>query len=500
MIFLGLDVGSSGTKCVAFSEDGRQLALCYREYTTRAGQADMDAREMFAAVCDVIAGCAADPAVNKPEIAAISVTSFGESFVPMDKNGNELSKIIMYTDKRGMDECRRITDKVGYEKVRSIICAKPDAMYSLPKILWSLENIPAVRENIWKFMLIGDYICYKLSGEAKINYSLACRAMCFDVEKRRWSDEILAAAGINAGMLSEPVPCGSVVGEILPSVADRLGIPKTVKVVISAHDQVSAAIGAGVLNPGEAVDGTGSVECVTPVFDRIIRTDGFADHNFVCIPHVAGADQYCTYAFNFSGGVLLKWFRDCFAKNLKPEAEKRGVSVYRMLDETCPDTPTDVLVVPHFMGAGGTPDLVANAKGTITGMSMATTLPDLYRATMEGLTFEIAYNIEMLSSFGIHINALRATGGGARSPIWLRIKTDILGLPITRLVTEEAGAAGCAMLAAVALGRYASLHEAAQTFVTVGDTYQPSDRFRSIYAEKYAKYKEIRRSALEIYR
>ncbi len=500
MIFLGLDVGSSGTKCVAFSEDGVQLAVCYREYTTRAGQADMDAREMFKAVCEVISGCAADPAVTKSEIAAISVTSFGESFVCVDREGNELSNIIMYTDKRGMAECDRILSSVGYDDAKNIICAKPDSMYSLPKIVWTLENVPGVREKIYKFLLIGDYICFKLGGETAINYSLACRAMAFDVEKLGWSKKLLDAAGVDESMLSTPVPCGSVVGDIMPKVADELGLPHGVKVVISAHDQVSAALGAGVLSPGEAVDGTGSVECITPVFDKIIRADGFADHNFVCIPYPSAAGLYCTYAFNFSGGVLLKWFRDCFAQNLKPEAEKRGVSVYRMLDETCPDTPTDVLVVPHFMGAGGTPDLVASAKGTITGMSMATTLPDIYRATMEGLTFEIAYNIEMLGKFGININALRATGGGASSPIWLRIKTDILGLPITPLKTKEAGAAGCAMLAAVALGKYANLADAASNFVKVGETYEPSKQFADIYAEKYAKYKAIRQSALDIYR
>lgn len=500
MIFMGLDVGSSGTKCVAFREDGQQLAVCYREYPTRAGQADMDAREMFASVCEVIAGCAADDAVKASEIAAISVTSFGESFVPVGKDGSELSKIIMYTDKRGMDECRRITDRVGFEKTRDIICARPDSMYSLPKILWTMENIPGVRENIWKFLLIGDYICYKLSGEAKINYSLACRAMCFDVENKRWSQELLDAAGISADMLSEPVPCGSVVGGILPAVADKLGLPHTVKIVISAHDQVSAAIGAGVLDPGEAVDGTGSVECVTPVFDRIIRADGFADRNYVCVPHAARDGQYCTYAFNFSGGVLLKWFRDTFASYMKPEAAARGVSVYRLLDESCPATPSDVLVVPHFMGAGGTPDLVGSARGTMIGMSMATTLPDIYRAVMEGLTYEIAYNLETVGAFGIKPTSLRATGGGANSPIWLRIKTDILGLPITRLTTGEAGAAGCAMLAAVALGRYADLHEAAAAFVRTGETVEPSAEFADIYREKYEKYKTIRAAALEMYR
>lgn len=499
MIFFGLDIGSTGCKCVAFTEDGEQLAAGYREYATRAGQSDLDARGVFGHVREVISECAENPAVKKGEIAAISVTSFGESFVPVDSDGRELTDIIMYTDKRGGDECEEIIRKVGRKKIMDTTCAKPDAMYSLPKIAWILRTNPGLREKVKKFLLVGDYICFSLCGEAKINYSLACRTMAFDVEKKAWSDELLAAAGIDASLMSEPVPCGSVVGEVGVRLAGELGLPAGVKVVISAHDQISSAIGAGVLDAGQAVDGTGSVECVTPVFDGIIRNEGFTEHNFVCIPHAANPSLYATYAFNFSGGVLLKWFRDCFAGDLKREAASKGLSAYRMLDEMCPAEPSEVIVIPHFMGAGGTPDLVASAKGTITGMTMKTGLPDIYRATLEGLTFEMAYNIECLSECGIKINALRATGGGARSPIWLKIKADIFGIPVTPVKTEEAGAAGCAMLAAVALGKYGSLSEAAEKFVRLGEPYEPSGKFAPLYADKYGKFKAARGATLNLF-
>ena len=494
MIFLGVDVGSSGCKCVAFSEDGKFLNKCYKEYTTRAGQSDMNPNEMLSSVFEVIKGCAAS--IKADEVGAISITSFGESFVPVDKDGNALSDIIMYTDKRGLAETQMLIDKLGEDKIMKITCDKPDAMYSLPKVIWSMENIPAVRDNVWKFLLVGDYIAYKLSGEAKINYSLACRSLTFDVENRCISKEILDAAGLSPDLFSQPVPCGSVVGDILPLIAKELGLPTTTKIVISAHDQVAAAIGAGVLNEGEAVDGTGSVECITPVFKGIVRNPDFTNNNFVCVPHPAGEDLYATYAFNFAGGVSLKWFRDCFASNLKGEAAERGVSVYRILDENCATEPSSVIVVPHFMGAGGTPDLVANAKGTITGLDMAKGLPDIYRAFMEGLTYEMAYNLETLEKFGIKVDSLKATGGGATSPIWLQIKADILRRPITPLITDEAGAAGCAMLAAVTLGKYKNLAEAAEKFVIYGETVYPDDKFAAIYAEKYEKYKKVRSALL----
>lgn len=496
MIFLGLDVGSSGCKCVAFSEDGKFIYKCYKEYATRAGQSDMNPNEMLSSVFEVIKGCSAN--INSNEVCAISITSFGESFVPVDKNGNALSDIIMYTDKRGLAETDMLVEKLGKEKIMGITCDKPDAMYSLPKIIWSIQNIPNVRDNVWKFLLIGDYIAFKLSGEAKINYSLACRSLTFDVEKRCLSEDILNAAGLSPDLFSQPVPCGSVVGDIIPSIAQELGLPKTTKIIISAHDQVAAAIGAGVLNEGEAVDGTGSVECITPVFKGIVKNNDFTNNNFVCVPHPAGDNLYATYAFNFAGGVSLKWFRDCFASNLKPEAAKRGVSVYRILDENCATSPSSVIVVPHFMGAGGTPDLVANAKGTITGLDMAKGLPDIYRGFMEGLTYEMAYNLEVLEKFNVKVDSLKATGGGATSPIWLRIKSDILRRPITPLVTDEAGAAGCAMLAAVTMGKYNSLHEAAEKFVIYGETVYPNDEFADIYKEKYEKYKKVRNCLLNL--
>lgn len=496
MIFLGLDVGSTGCKCAAFRENGNMSAIAYREYKIEAGHADMDADAMFSCVSEVISECASK--VEKNEIKAIAVTSFGESTVAVDKNGKTLSRFIMYTDKRGMPETESVINKIGYERIMYLTCEKPDPMYSLPKIMWTLNNIPGVRENVYKFLQVSDFICFKLSGEAKVSATLACRTMAYNVEYKCWDNDLLAAGGISADLMPEVVPCGSIVGDVPSSVASSLGIPAGIKVINTSQDQVAAAVGAGVLDEGQAVDGTGSVECITPVFGKIIRNREFPNRNFVCVPH-AEKDKYVTYAFNWAGGVLLKWFRDCFASYMKPEAKSRGVSVYRMLDELCPAELSDVIVIPHHMGAGGTPDMVPSAKGTFTGMTMKTTMPDIYRATMEGLTFEMMYNIESLADFSINISSLKATGGGASSPIWLQLKADILRREITPIKNDEAGTVGCAMMAGVAVGAYANLHEAAKVFVRFGETCYPNERIKDFYADKYNKYKQIRNGILNIW-
>jgi xylulokinase len=248
-----------------------------------------------------------------------------------------------------------------------------------------MENVPGVAENVWKFLQVSDYVCYLLSGEAKVSQTLACRTMAYNVEKGVWDNDILAAAGIDASIMPEIVPCGSIVGDMTASAAEKLGLHTGVAVVNTSQDQIAAAIGAGVLDDGQAVDGTGSVECITPVFSKIIRNRDFPDHNFVCVPHAVNG-KYATYAFNWAGGVLLKWFRDCFASYLKPEAAARGVSVYRMLDEMCPATPSDVIVVPHHMGAGGTPDMVAESP------TLKELIPEIKRI-FEGAENIIAYGV-----------------------------------------------------------------------------------------------------------
>ena len=152
MIFLGLDAGSTGIKCVAFSENGVQLSLAYSEYPTSAGAGDMNADTIFDAAKDVIARCVSGGKVERSDVAAISVTSFGEACVPVDREGNCLCDMIMYTDRRGVSENERLIEKLGRKYISSVTCANPAPMYSLPKIMWMSENISAVRESAFRFL------------------------------------------------------------------------------------------------------------------------------------------------------------------------------------------------------------------------------------------------------------------------------------------------------------------------------------------------------------
>jgi len=437
MISLGIDIGGTGCKCVAFSDDGTQLAVDYEEYPLAAGMVNLPPEVLASSVFRVIRDCA-NKLENKKEIAVITVSSFGESFVAVDDKGCALDDILLYfgnAESAAFDELVRC---VGAEKFMEICRILPDASYSLAKMLYTNKKAPG---KVWKFLFIAGFICYRLTGRTATDVSLACRTLLYDVKKACWSRELLEASGISENQLPEIVQPGTLLGNLLPEIAEEVGLEEDVKVVIGTHDQIVNALGAGVKELGDAVDTSGTCECITPLFPQIPDTLDFQRDNFACVPYLEGKG-YVTYAYNISAGSVVRWCRDALGMHLKEE----GKSVYAVLNETAPCEPTGLMVLPFLQGMGGTPDVDPRATGLIAGLTTQTRLPDIYRAILEGITFEMRYNMERLSKGDVHIKRLLACGGGARSPVWLQIKADILGCEIIPVKREETGAMGSAIL------------------------------------------------------
>ncbi len=487
MVSLGIDIGGTGCKCVAFRDDGAQLALAYREYPNPPGKVNLEPLILRDAVFAVITECAKtlpDPA----EIAAITVSSFGESFVPLGTDGAPLTDIVLYFANSESGEFDRFVEKTGSEKIMEITRVLPDASYSLAKML-------AVREPVWKYLFVASYLCWCLSGETVCDVSLACRSLLYDVKARAWSRELLDASGISEEQLPTVLPTGSVAGPVLPEIAARLGLPASVKVVIGAHDQIVNALGAGVSEPGEAADITGTCECIEPLFPDMPDGD-FIRHNFACVPYLDGRG-YVTYAYNISGGAVVKWYRDTLAAHLRQQAEAGKESVYDMLNRVCPREPTSLIVLPYLQGMGGTPDVRTGAVGHIAGLTASTTLPDLYRGILEGLCFEMSYNLEKLAESGVVPGRLYACGGGARSDIWLQIKADVWGREIVPVAAGETGALGSAILGFAAVTGARDRCALAKTFVRHRPPVFPNEQNHAWYCRQYEKFKKLRAFMME---
>jgi len=287
------------------------------------------------------------------------------------------------------------------------------------------------------------------------------------------------------------LPTGGKVGSILPDIAQQLGIPKDTLVVMGSHDQIVNALGAGVQELGEAVDTSGTCECITPLFQSIPEDLSFQRENFACVPYLE-EKGYVTYAYNISAGSVVRWYRDALAYHLKEEDR----SIYDVLNEKCPKEPTNLLVLPFLQGMGGTPDVDSGATGIIAGLTTQTRLPDIYRAILEGVTFEMRYNQEKLNGNGVHFHKLYACGGGARSQVWLQIKADILGCEIIPVQSQETGAMGSAILGFAAVTGE-SPFAIAKRFWKYGMPIVPMTEKQKIYDRKYQMYKAFRQLYLD---
>lgn len=488
MISLGIDIGGTGCKCVAFSDQGQQLALVYEEYPLETGTANLSPEILFRSVFRVIRGCAENLG-NGADIAAITVSSFGESFVAVDQDGNALDDIRMYFGNSESAAFDALVEKVGAERFMDICRILPDSSYSLAKMLYTMEIAP---RPVWKFLFIAGFICYKLSGRTMTDVSLACRSLLFDVRKGSWSEELANAAGIPMDTLPEVVQPGTSLGTLLPDIAEELGLPASAIVVMGTHDQIVNALGAGVQAIGDAVDTSGTCECITPLFPEIPEALDFQRDNFACVPYLENRG-FVTYAYNISAGSVVRWYRDAIGYLLKEE----GKSIYDVLNETAPAQPTNLMVLPFLQGMGGTPDVDPNATGFIAGLTTQTRLPDLYRAILEGITFEMRYNMEKLEAGNVRIHRLLACGGGARSSVWLQIKADILSCEIIPVEIEETGAMGSAVLGFAAVTGESPMNIASR-FWRYAAPVHPDPAHREIYNDRYKLYKQLRAFYKEI--
>ena len=389
MRIAGLDIGTTGCKCTVFDENGCELGRAYRDYSIRRGTGahEIDATVLIDAVYAVIG----EMAHKFENISGIGVTSFGETFVMTDENGNVLAPAMLYTDPRGAEECAVLSERLGNNHIARVTGITPHEMYGLPKMMWQKRHNPEIFAKARHIMQMEDFVVYLLTGNAVIDYSLATRSMGFDIDKLAWSSEIFDAAEIDVGLMSRPVPTGSDAGVITKSVADKTGLPSDCHVIAISQDQVAAAIGSGAFSPDVAVKVLAKQEALLAKESKL------------------SVNEYL---------------------------EKQYIKK-RELDGIDTDGPSGMLVLPHFAGAA-TPYMDTESKGVIIGLTTDTSVAEIYRGCMEGVTYEMYLNYRNVTEAGANIKKLHATGGGAHSTTWMQMKADVLNIPIIALNSVDA--------------------------------------------------------------
>ena len=486
MSLLGIDIGTTGTKVIALSADGAIIASAHREYDVihpQPGWSELDSRAVWSCIQDAIREVAGR--TQHDPIVALSMCCLGEAMTPVSNNRTILGNSILGFDTRGIETIDKLSalDRVAFFE-RSGNTSGP--IYAGQKLIWLRDNQPDLFNKTDKFLGWSALVAHLLGSDPIEDYSFANRTIFMDVRKAAWSPETLDYVGMPADKLPALGQAGMVVGTVSRSMAESLGLPPNVRIVLGAHDQPTSALGSGAIQPGMASYTIGSYICITPAYDTIPPATQMIAAG-LNVEHHAVAGLYVSFMYNATGGSLLKWFRDTFARLERAEAQASGRDIYDLLLAEMPPEPTDLLVLPHFAPTGP-PDFDPNPTGLIAGLTLETTRGQIIKGLLEGLTYYFRHGLNVMEGAGIHIREYRMAGGGARSDAWMQITADILGKQLVRPKRVDASALGAAILAGIGSGMYQSAQQAVDALVQIDRVFEPDLRCQRLYDEQFARY------------
>lgn len=500
---MGLDVGSSVCKSAIYTSDGEITSVSTREYPMyhpRPGWAELDPDEVWLKLVETIRESISLARLRPDDILGLSVSSQGEAVVPLDSKGNWVYRAIHGYDTRTIPQSQWWRDEVGALQIFRITGQPLHPMYTINKMMWLRDQKPEIYQKARKFLCFEDYVIWKLSDQTATDYSIASRTMAFDVTKKEWSRELLDEAEISEELFADVFPSGRRVGEVCSKAAKETGLARTTAVVTGGHDQPCGALGVGVISPGPVMDATGTIEAIAVAMRKPLLNKRMLSLNYACYCHVK-EEMYFTVGGGHAAGLLFRWIRDEFCEKEKENAEKTNKIAYDLMTENAASSPlgsSGVYVVPYFLGSG-TPTSNPYSRGVIFGLQVSHRKNDMIRAALEGITYELRRNVELLETL-CQVTEIRTIGGGTKSELWLQLKADITGKRIVVPSVTESVSLGAALLAGVGTGVFSSVDRAVENVYEAKFVVKSDDESHEKYDLHYKEYLHISRLVDEFFR
>ncbi len=491
--FLGIDAGTTALKAALFDEDGRMLVIDRQEYqliTPSPNVVELDAAIYWDACCTAVRNTVAASGINPAEIASLCISSQGETLIPVDDEGYPVRRAIVWLDGRAVDEARLIGDAFDLETVYRKT-GQPEVAPGWPacKILWIKHNEPDVFSRTAKFLLLEEYLLHRLTGQYVAEYSLQTSSMLLDIVEKVWWAPMLEFIGLSPDRLGRLMEPGQVLGPLTASGARATGLSATTVAVTGAMDQFVGAVGAGNIAPGVVTETTGGALAIVVTLDRLTYDpNGRVPLNYHALP-----DTYCLLPWAQTAGMALRWFRDRFYHLETRVALDSGLDPYDLMTRPAEDIPAGsdgLVVLPHLEGAF-CPEFNPAARAVFFGATLGHTKAHFVRAVMESVAYMLKKNLDLVEQFGVDVDEVRSMGGGARSPLWLQIKADVLQKPVRTLEVEETACLGAALMGATATGHFAGVEEAVASMIRLDRTIEPGTENLAAYERGYSRYLEL---------
>jgi xylulokinase len=488
---LGIDVGTTGSKALLVGADGAVKGSATTEYPMFTPQplwAEQDPADWWAATVNSIRQVLGEGEVKPGQVAGIGLTGQMHGLVLLDAGGEVLRPCIMWNDQRTAAQCAAITEKVGARRVLQLTGNPVLPGFTAPKIAWVREHEPQVYNRIAKVLLPKDYVRYRLTGAFFGEVSDASGTSMFDVGRREWSDEMLAALNVPREWLPEVTESPVVSARTSAKAAAETGLKQGTPVVGGGGDQAAQAVGTGIVAEG-VVSVTLGTSGVVFASSEAYRTEPEGKLHAFC--H-AVPGMWHLMGVMLSAAGSFRWYRDALGDLEQVQAAESGRDTYDLLTEAAVEVPPGcegLLFLPYLTGER-TPYPDPNARGVFFGLTLRHRKAHLTRAVLEGVAFGLRDSLELMRALGLTIEQVRASGGGARSPLWRQILTDVFDTEIVRVNVTEGAAYGAALLAGVGAGVYSGVAEACEAVIRATERTEPGPA-SAAYADYYPRFRAL---------
>lgn len=491
--WLGVDIGTGGSRALLVRADGSvacSVTAPHEEILMeRPLWAEQRPENWWDAAVTAIRTALANAEVRGDEIAGVGLSGQMHGLTLLDEEHEVIRPALIWCDQRSQQQVDWINAKAGQAMVLEQTANPVLTGFTAPKLLWVRDHDAPSYDRVRTMLLPKDYVRFRLTGEFASDVSDASGTALFDVAKRRWADPLIERLGIDRSILPDVVESPAVSGRIAAYAARETGLARDTPVVGGGGDQAASAVGNGIVESGlvSCTIGTSGVvfsHSDKPAYDPEGRVHTFC-HAVPGKWHVMGVTQ--------GAGLSLQWFRNQFAGALAAEAAERDVEVYDLLTAEAQGVPAGsegLLWLPYLMGER-TPHLDAFARGGWVGLTAKHTRGHLVRSILEGVAFSLNDCLGIIESLGADIEAVRASGGGAKSPLWRSILAGVFRKPIATLQTQEGSANGAALLAMVGTGEFGSVQEACAQIIAERSRKQPSADLVGAYRESYRLFREL---------
>lgn len=499
ILLLGIDIGTTGTKCSFYDLRGKIVAHAYEEYPMihpNEGWTEQNPAKWWSAVISNLNKCFYKQNINKERVSAISV-SCTNALTIVDKSGNPLYNAIGHHDLRSDKQVKWLKENVGEELVFKTTANRlTNGTFCLPTLRWLIDNKPELMDKAYKFLMPSGFIIHKLTGEFSINKPRMSLTSLSDITRGEWSEEIALKAQIPTDILPKPYSSCEIVGKVSEEAARLTGLRKGTPVTAGCLDTAVATAGAGAVYDGDIALTLGSSGRLCfisdePIFDkRLLNCRSPFDGHYTIIQSTDNA------------GISLRWFRDVFGNAIMPNLDLKGKTKYDYMNELAETTPptSDGLIYLPYLAGEKSPIWNPKARGVFFNIGLKTEYGHFVRSVMEGVAMSLRDCMSIMPNVSNLNNSPIPLGGGvANSKVWCQIISDVLNRPILQLKSNETETLGDAIIAAQSIGLDEISKDFGKTMALSGTLIEPNKDNVALYDEHFEKYKKLYSCIKELY-